>query len=256
MVEKGDFDAKVKIEGKDEVNQLASTFNNMTDKIKKLINEVYINKIRQKELEMQMLQNQMNPHFLYNTLESIHMMAEVNRDKEVSRMARTLGKLLRYGIGRKQEQVTVKEEVEHLEDYIMLQKVRFEDIFVITVNVDRSLYECIIIKMILQPLVENAVYHGMENRSEGGKIEVKGYKSGEKIVFEVVDNGKGIDETQVKKLNDYINDRNNSFKSIGLKNINKRIRLYYGSLYGVEITSKIGIGTILKVIVPYIMPPQ
>jgi len=123
LVERGDFDVKIKMNSRNEFGQLARTFNNMTRRIKRLINEVYVDKIKQKDLELQMLQNQINPHFLYNTLESIHMVAEINNDMEASQMSRSLGRILRYGISSKSQIVTIKQEVDHLNDYILLQKV-------------------------------------------------------------------------------------------------------------------------------------
>ncbi len=250
LIENGDFDVKLKFNTRDEVGQLAKTFNRMTHKVKKLINEVYVDKIKQKELEVQMLQNQINPHFLYNSLESIHMMAEINHDKETSKMVRDLGKILRYGISKQNETVTVREELNHLDDYINLQKVRFEDLFTITVNVDEALYEFPIIKLLLQPLIENAIYHGLDSREEGGRIEILGYKTEDLIIFEVADNGTGMEAGQVRKLNDYLNDLKNSFKSIGLKNVHKRIKLRYGNEYGIEVFSKPEEGTKVRVTLP------
>lgn len=252
IVEKGDFDVKIKVEGNDEIGQVASTFNNMTGRIEKLINEDYINKIKQKDLELQMLQNQINPHFLYNTLESVRMIAEMNRDRKISSMVKSLGNFLRYSISRKQPLVKIKEEIEHLEDYIMLQKVRYENIYEIIVNIDQSLYENVIIKLILQPIVENAIYHGIENKGTGGKIDIYGYREGSNIIFEVIDNGKGMDSNKVGMLNDYINGLNASFTSIGLINVNRRIKLHYGDIYGLEISSTPNIGTKVKVTVPCI----
>jgi two-component system sensor histidine kinase YesM len=250
LIEKGDFKVKIKYSSKDEIGKLARTFNSMARKMNNLINEVYFDKLKQKDLEVQMLQNQINPHFLYNTLESIHMMAKINKDAETSRMAVALGKILRYSINRNQERVTVREEIEHLKDYIMLQKVRFEDIFDIEVNVDESLNEKNIIKLILQPIVENAVYHGMDSVESGGKIEIIGYEKENNIIFEVIDNGIGMDEKLVEKMNNYINDLDDTMKSIGLKNVNKRIQLHYGSEYGVKVFSKQGIGTRVQVTIP------
>lgn len=250
IVEKGDFDVRLKLTNHNEIGELCKTFNKMTRRVNKLINEVYIEKIRQKDLELQMLQNQINPHFLYNTLESIHMIAETNRDGKISMMAQALGRILRYSISMKQDKVTVQDEIDHLMDYIALQKVRFNSLFNITVNIDESLYKNLIIKMILQPIVENSIYHGLENKIEGGKIDISGYKENSFLIFEIIDNGTGMDQTQLINLNDYINGYNNFYKSIGLKNVNKRIKLYYGAEYGIKIFSTMGEGTIVKVILP------
>jgi two-component system sensor histidine kinase YesM len=252
IVEKGDFDVKLKLTNRNEIGELCKTFNKMTRKVNKLINEVFIEKIRQKDLELQMLQNQINPHFLYNTLESIHMIAETNRDEKISIMAQSLGRILRFSISMKQDRVTIQEELNHLIDYIALQKVRFNNLFDITVNIDESIYKNLIIKMILQPIVENSIYHGLENIVEGGRINISGYVENSFVIFEIIDNGTGMDKTQVTNLNDYINGYNNFYKSIGLKNVNKRIKLYYGAEYGIEIFSTMGEGTKVKVILPCI----
>lgn len=250
LVEKGDFDVKIEFTNRDEIGQLAKTFNKMTNRINKLINEVYVDKVKRKELELHMLQYQINPHFLYNTLESIQMMSLINNDEETSKMVFALGKILRYGINQKNEIVTVKEELSNLEDYTMLQKIRFEDIYEININVDSSLYENKMIKLILQPTIENAIYHGLRNRNIGGVINVSGYTEDNTMVFQISDNGIGMDEEMVIRLNEYVNDQNDSFTSIGLKNINKRIKLRYGDDYGIYISSQYGVGSTVKVIFP------
>jgi two-component system sensor histidine kinase YesM len=250
LVEKGDFEVKIKINSRNEVGQLARTFNNMARRVKRLINEVYVDKIKQKDLELQMLQNQINPHFLYNTLETIHMVAEINNDSEASQMSRSLGRILRYGISKGNEIVTVKQELDHLNDYILLQKVRFSRLYEIIVNVDENIYENRIIKIILQPLVENAIYHGLASKSHGGRIEILGYSRDDCIIFEVSDNGSGMDDKQVTTINNYLNGLDSSLNSIGLINIHKRIQLYYGSEYGIEVRSTLGVGTSVIVILP------
>jgi two-component system sensor histidine kinase YesM len=250
LLEKGDFDVKVRITGRNEIGKLARTFNNMTRKVKKLINDVYIEKINQRELELQMLKNQINPHFLYNTLESMRMVAEYNNIPKVSDMAFLLGKILRFGINTNKEIVTVKEEIEYLGYYVKLQNYRFGNSFEAVINIDESIEDCLIIKLILQPLAENAIYHGLAGRSQGGLIEVTGITEAENILFTISDNGQGMDEETLYNLNGYLQGLNNNFKSIGLKNVHKRIQLYYGNDYGIKIESIQGSGTSVKVMLP------
>jgi two-component system, sensor histidine kinase YesM len=179
------------------------------------------------------------------------MMAQINRDRETSNMAFVLGKIMRYSISRSKIKVKLSEEISHINDYVSLQRTRFKDIFRIEINIDKSLYDCIIIKMILQPAIENAIYHGLSDTPSNGFIKISGYRENEDIIFEVADNGKGILPYKVRKLNGYINDLNNSFTSVGLKNVNKRIKLYYGSKYGLNVYSEYGKGTTVKITVPF-----
>ncbi len=252
FVQKGDFDVKIRLRSRDEIGVLAKAFNTMSNKIKRLIQEVYIDKLKEKELELQLLQNQINPHFLYNSLDAINMMADINNDTETSKMAMALGKILRYGISKNNHIVKISEELSNIKEYILLQEIRFSDIYQIRTGVDPDILEYTTIKLILQPLVENAINHGVYSLDYGGLVDIIGYKEGRNIVFEVKDNGKGMDETKVASLNDYINDRNNSYKSIGLKNVNKRIKLQYGDDYGITIKSEINKGTCIRAVIPCI----
>jgi len=247
LVERGDFDARVATDRKDEIGELSGSYNRMASEIKRLIHEDYLNKISQKELELQMLKNQINPHFLYNTLESIRMTAESDGNENVSDMLYALGNILRYGISLEKEIVTVREEIEHLKDYILLQQVRFCDIFEIRLDIDESICDLPILKLILQPIVENAIYHGLSEVSLGGLITISGYGQNGNIVFEIRDNGAGIRDKRLKELNDYICGKNDLFKSIGLKNVQRRIELYYGLGYGLSINSAYGEGTVVLV---------
>ncbi len=250
LFEKGDFDVNIKFSNRNEIGQLAKGFNSMAKKIKKLIREVYTDRIKQKDLEIQMLQNQINPHFLYNTLESIHMMAEINEDDQTAEMTLSLGKILRYSIDSKTEVVRIQDEINNLMDYILLQKIRFSGMFDIIVDINKEICEYNTIKLILQPLVENAINHGLSSRSKEGVIRVTGAKKNSDILIEVSDNGKGMDPQQVRKINDYINGVGNTMKSIGLKNVNKRIKLHYGADYGITISSVPGQGTIVSILFP------
>ena len=255
LLEKGDFDIKIRIQSRNEIGKLAKTFNKMTWRVKRLINDVYLEKINQRELELQMLRNQINPHFLYNTLESMRMVAEYNNIPKISDMAFLLGKILRFGINMKMDIVTVKEEIEYLNYYIKLQNYRFGNSFSVIVNMDESICDCVITKLILQPVVENAIYHGLSGKPQDGLIEITAAEEDNNIMFTVKDNGQGMERETMVNLNDYLDDLNNSFNSIGVKNVHKRIQLYYGRDYGIKIESSLGVGTTVKITLPRISMP-
>lgn len=237
----------------DEIGILVNSYNDMKNRINNLITINYKNKIEQKELELKQLQNQINPHFIYNTLESIHMMAEINDDTETSTMAEYFGTIIRYSMNRRVNTVKLKEELSIIDNYIYLQKMRFDSLFTIENLVNEDVLECEIIKMIIQPLIENCIYHGLSECNGNGKIIIQGIKANNKLIITVSDNGIGIDEKRLTDLNDYINDRNQLFNGIALRNINKRLKLNYGEEYGLEITSIVGNGTSMILTLPYII---
>lgn len=237
----------------DEIGILVNSYNEMKGRINDLININYKNKIEQKDLELKQLQNQINPHFIYNTLESIHMMAELNDDEETSIMAEYFGSIIRYSMNRKINTVKLKEEINIIDNYIYLQKIRFDQLFIIENLITEDILECEIIKMIIQPLIENAIYHGLSECSSNGKIIIQGQKIGNELLLTISDNGIGIQAEDLKDLNDYINDKNNKFKGIALRNINRRLKLNYGEQYGLEIFSILGHGTSMVLTLPYII---
>ena len=237
----------------DEIGSLINSYNAMKSRINDLININYKNQIEQKELELRQLQNQINPHFIYNTLESIHMMAELNDDLETSIMAEYFGAIIRYSMNRKINTVTLDKELEIINNYIYLQKIRFDQLFTIQNLVPDELLNCEIIKMIIQPLIENSIYHGLSECSGDGKIIIQGQKIDNNLLLSISDNGIGMDEATRDNLNDYINDKNNNFKGIALRNINRRLKLNYGSNYGLEIFSIEGKGTSMVLTLPFII---
>ena len=218
-----------------------------------LININYKNQIEQKELELRQLQNQINPHFIYNTLESIHMMAEINDDLETSTMAEYFGSIIRYSMNRKINTVKLKQEMEVIDNYIYLQKIRFDQLFTIENIIPEELLNCEIIKMIIQPLIENAIYHGLSECDSNGKIIIQGHHIDDNLLITISDNGVGIEDDKLKDLNDYINDKNNKFNSTALRNINRRLKLNYGKTFGLEIFSVYGKGTSTVLTLPYII---
>ncbi len=244
LAEQGDFEQHVRVESKDEIGNLTGMFNSMVKQINSLINEVYKQKIYHSELELQMLQAQINPHFLYNALESISMLAIMNDDDQTSEMASNLGHILRYGISNYNAEVSLYEEIENLKKYIAFQEIRFKSSYSITIDIRPELYDVKMIKMIIQPILENAIYHGMKDVVKDGKIvisaEIKDKNILELIVY---DNGIGMTEEEVHDLNEYVQGNNQKYKSIGLRNVNRRIKLQYGEKYGVFVDSQKGIGT-------------
>ncbi len=237
----------------DEIGILIKSYNDMKTRINNLININYKNKIEQKDLELKQLQNQINPHFIYNTLESIHMMAEINDDIETSTMAEYFGTIIRYSMNRRVNTVKLKEELAIIDHYIYLQKIRFDSLFRIENLVSDEVLECEIIKMIIQPLIENAIYHGLSECNENGKIIIQGLKVENNLIITVSDNGIGMDDKKISSLNDYINDKNEDFNGIALRNVNKRLKLNYGDNYGLEVMSILGKGTSMILTLPYIL---
>lgn len=253
-IEKGDFSLRFKVRYKDEVGQLGRSFNKMINKIDNLVNTVHVSHLRKREAELHALQAQINPHFIYNTMEAIRMMAKLNGDLATSEMALILGKLLRYSINIKNKIVTVKEEIEHLKNYLVIQNYRFDNKFELILKIEEELYGVKIIKLIFQPVVENAIYHhGMEISDRNGIIIINGYKKEGAILFDIEDNGSGMTEEELLELNKKVNDfsiPDGTSGGIGLKNINERIKLHFGDGYGITIYSTAGQGTNVRIKLP------
>ena len=168
-------------------------------------------------------------------------------------MSEYFGSIIRYSMNRKVNTVKLREELNIIDNYIYLQKIRFDQLFIIENLITEDVMECEIIKMIIQPLIENAIYHGLSECSSNGKIIIQGQKVYNQLLLTISDNGIGIDTDTLKDLNDYINDKNNKFKGIALRNINRRLKLNYGEKYGLEIFSVLGKGTSMVLTLPYIV---
>jgi two-component system, sensor histidine kinase YesM len=256
LVEKGDFDVSVDIKSKNEIGMLGDKFNKMVTKLRDLVRTVYQVQIQNKEAQLIALQNQINPHFLYNTLDSIHMMAEINSDFEVSKMITTLAKLLRYSIKSSNDLVTIRDEIKHVKNYITIQEVRYENKFKFFLDIDKTLEEYKILKLILQPLVENCIYHGIKDNEAACYILVTAELEGDLITIRVIDNGMGMTEERLAEVKESIikNDRNVEEKSIGICNVNNRIKTYFGEKFGLEVSSKQNAGTEISIHIPAVRP--
>ena len=242
----------VQSKSKDEVGVLIRSFRRMMDQMNHLISEVYESKIQLQNSEMRALQAQINPHFLYNTLDAIVWLAEENKSAEVVKMVTSLSDFFRTTLSKGHDYITVKEERTHIESYLEIQQFRYQDILDYEIQMDEEIYGYIIPKLTLQPLVENALYHGIKNKRGKGKILITGKKQGDKIIFQVIDNGKGMTEEELNSLRKKMagTDTGDEAKGFGVSNVNQRIKYYYGEEYGVFFESKENEGTNATIIIP------
>jgi two-component system sensor histidine kinase YesM len=206
---------------------------------------------RRRVLELQLLQEQINPHFLYNTLDTIVWLAEGGQDEEVVAMVTSLSEFFRSMLSGGRDFVTIDEETRHIASYLKIQQVRYQDILDYEIRVDEGLSEYLILKLTLQPLVENALYHGIKNKRGKGKITVEGHQRGDEVVFTVSDDGIGMTEREQAELRKAVKRENGtSRKGFGLANVDERLRLHYGESYGLSFTSAPGRGTVFTVRIP------
>lgn len=234
--------------GASEINSLAEDFNVMVEKIDTLIQENYLEKMLLQESELKLLQSQINPHFLYNTLESINWMAKAGRTKEISVMVQALSKLFRNAVNNKDTAITVKEELDLLWNYIAIQKIRFEDRLETYVDVEEKFLDYKIPKFILQPLVENSIKYALERYSTTCIIKVYARSSGAGMKLYIKDNGPGIDEAQLERIR--TNQPVESKSGIALKNIRRRLEIMYHTDNAMEFESEAGKGTTIIINIP------
>ncbi len=246
---RGNFSVRVPCSQTDELSYLTQSLNNMSERVQQLINEVYVRTLAERDLELQMLRSQINPHFLYNTLENMRMSAYTHGYMELSEMCLLLSKVLRYGVTNHAALVTIREELEHLQYYTSLLHHCFPQLQVDTF-IDKRLYEYCTTKLIFQPLVENAANHAVKDPGYSLRIQVWGYEEKNDLIFTVSDNGQGMEKEYLEDLRCSLDEENNTRYGIGLKNIHRRIRLYYGKDYGLLINSSPGKGTAVTVRIP------
>ena len=232
-----------------EIGQLGRTFNIMVGQIKNLMGEIISTQENKRKSELQLLQAQINPHFLYNTLDSIIWMAEQKKSEDVVLMTSALAKLFRASITKDKELVPVRVEIDHITNYMLIQKMRYTEQMDYTIEVSESILPYKSLKILLQPFVENAIYHGIRNSPENGFIAIRGMERDNQIVFEVEDNGLGMSEEQLSRIL-MADDGDSAGKGIGISNVNERIKLYFGDEYGIQIRSRLEEGTCVTITIP------
>ena len=245
----------VSLEGKTmlaEIDSLYKRYNKMQGRIQDLIDQVYYEKMRQKEAQYEALQSKISPHFLYNSLQTINSLCMLNRSEEAQEAVNALAEMLEYLVYENNEKVTLDRELSHIESYLKLQKMRYYEQFSVAMYIDPGCRECVISKLMIQPVVENAVIHGLAPRQGGGILEISAGCRDGILTVTVKDNGVGMSQEETERLYSYMNseDRNSEKKSIGLSNIQERIRLKFGSGYGITIESKEGEGTRITIRMP------
>ena len=258
-IKENDLNVRAEVRSNDEIGDVALMFNDMATSLDNLINTVFALETDKKELalrksesEMEALQSQINPHFLYNTLESISMTARINHDAQAQKMAIALGRLLRLSIFRGEKIVPVTEEIEHAQCYISIQKIRYEDKFEVSFDIEESVLELYTLKIVLQPVIENAIIHAIEPLAGTGQIHIK-MRREECLKIYVRDNGVGMPPKIMNELNKRLaaGEGYGDNGSIGLTNTNRRIRLHFDSeLYGLRILESSKKGTVVLITLP------
>ncbi|MBW7455814.1 sensor histidine kinase, partial [Paenibacillus sepulcri] len=259
-VQGGDFNVQFQVRRRDEIGQLGSQFNQMILQIDQLIADIYVMETKKKEAELHALQSQINPHFMYNTLESIRMAAELNDDRDAANMLAILGRLLRYSISDLHEEVTLASELDHVRHYVELLNYRYPGRVERRIDAPQQLTGYSIIKLVLQPIVENAIYHGMDDDKPLMHINVAAEIAKEHVILRISDDGLGMTGETLERLNRNLsgqavalaraggNPAGSSGSGIGLANVNERIRLHYGSRFGVKVFSESGRGTVVELL--------
>lgn len=257
-VQEGELNQRFVSESKDEIGQLGHSFNHMVEDIKNLINLVYIEQKKKREAELQVLQAQIKPHFLYNTLDTIQWMAQDYKADDIVEIIGALTNLFRIGLNKGYEWISIRDEVKHAESYLIIQMSRYMGKMDYEIDIPEDLKRFHVLKLILQPLIENAIYHGIKARMGKGTIRISAARVDDTVRFRVEDDGAGIPEGRLLEINRVLRGEeqrgeNNGF---GLFNINERIQLTYGTAYGIWIYSELGKGTVVELIHPLIQMKQ
>lgn len=255
-LQKGDFSIRVPVKGFDELSQIGDTFNNMVSSIGELIKQKYEIGILLKQAELESLQSQINPHFLFNTLNSIKTVAGKNDSNKTVLMVQDLSDIFRYSLNKGKYIISFSEELEHVKKYLNLQNIRFSDKYDVFYEIDDEVLNCPIMRLTLQPIVENAIYHGLESNAGKGNLKIAAKNIGDNNYYIYIsDTGIGISKDELFQIQSLLgssseNQKNIHPDKIGIFNVNTRIKLHFGDNYGLSISSTYGQGTTVKLVLP------
>ena len=253
-IAQGDFNARAQADSDDEVAELAVSFNKMAGSMQSLIDKVKEDERKMRKADLRLLQEQIQPHFLYNTLDTIVWLIESNEPDEAVTMVVTLSDFFREILSKGKEFISIEEEEKHISSYLQIQEMRYRDILEYDIQLDQVIYKYQILKLTLQPVVENALYHGIKYKRAKGCIHIHGEKEGEIIRLTVRDDGVGMDEEELEQLRQQIEKPcQETEKGFGLANVNERIHMYFGYEYGMKIESEKGKGTTVEIVIPAIL---
>ena len=237
------------VRGTKEISALSDSFEHMAVRIQKLMEKVRQEEITLRKTELKALQAQINPHFLYNTLDAIAWMCEAGRNEDAVEMVNALARLFRISISRGHELIPIEKELQHAQSYLHIQNFRYKNQFQYTFDVDESCLQYYCNKITLQPIIENAIYHGMDRMVDEGLIQIGIHQTEDKIIFTVTDNGVGMTEEQCEEV---LKKEPGDRAGIGIKNVNDRIKIYFGEQYGLVIESELDEGTRVTITMPKI----
>lgn len=249
----GDFDQYIEVENQDEIGQLAMTFNQMVQDIKSLIDKNYVMQLREKNSELDALQAKINPHFLYNVLDSLYWQAVGDGNDKIAEDILSLSTLFRMLLSQGQSEIPVRAEIELVRSYLKIQNMRFAKKMTFQIDVEDDIMEEIICKLTLQPFVENAVVHGLETSAEGGKVWVKGWRDGKYLHFTIKDNGVGMEQEEADRILLGEENRERSAYKVGgyaIRNIKERLKLRYGEDFSLNMYSRKSEGTCVEILIP------
>lgn len=248
-LEKGELktEGEIYIGGSQEVQHLGRTIRSMVNQMRTLMNNIVREQEKKRKSELDALQSQINPHFLYNTLDSIVWMVECERYEEAISMVTALANLFRISLSRGNTVISIEKELQHAQNYVNIQKVRYKNRFEVIFQVEEEVLQCSTVKLVLQPLIENAIYYGMEAMDGDGLIVVRGYRKEDDIFLEVEDNGLGMPAEVVETLLTKSRKQSKKGSGIGLRNVHQRVQLYFGEAYGLVIESKPDEGATVRI---------